>query len=74
MLNDCSSGMYSYDLIEVDLLTGVHFSAVTEYEILFRLYRMLSKKKFEEAVMFAKMYHLEIDVCLWLFIFNIYKQ
>lgn len=29
----------------------------------FRLYRILSKKKFEEAVMFAKMYHLEINVC-----------
>ncbi|XP_062588690.1 kinetochore-associated protein 1-like, partial [Saccostrea cucullata] len=44
-----------------NLVSTVRFRCLTETNPETRLYRILSKKKFEEAVLFAKMYHLEID-------------
>lgn len=43
-------------------VSTVRFRCLTETNPETRLYRILSKKKFEEAVMFAKMYHLEINM------------
>ncbi|XP_022332534.2 kinetochore-associated protein 1-like [Crassostrea virginica] len=43
-------------------VSTVRFRCLTETNPETRLYRILSKKKFEEAVMFAKLYNLEITM------------